>query len=184
MTYTASGTYSDTIPNANQNGCDSIVVLHLIVTIPVVPTVTNTNNVLTAQPANLSYTWMNCTTGMLVPGATGTTFTPTVAGNYAAIGTDTTNCSDTSACVTATVGLDELSVYDVKLAPNPTTGSVHLCFDANTAQLRIVDGLGQLIRSTEVTPNQYIDLSNCKPGVYFFEVIIDDKKSTYRIIKR
>jgi uncharacterized delta-60 repeat protein len=93
-TWTSSGAYNDTIPNAS--GCDSFLTIYLTVIKPDT-SVLQTGNTLTAVANGVSYQWINCTGGTPIAGATGKSFTPTTNGHYAVIVT-LSGCSDTSNC--------------------------------------------------------------------------------------
>lgn len=103
-TITQGGTYSDTLTNAAN--CDSIVTI--LVSIANVNTfVTRTGNTLQAPTTGmLGYQWINCSNNQPISGATSSSFTPTVSGDYAVILTGSfpnLTCTDTSDCISVTV---------------------------------------------------------------------------------
>jgi hypothetical protein len=97
QTYTATGTYTQTITNVA--GCDSIITLNLVLNPAIVASVTLDNNTLTASPAGQQYIWFDCTTGMAITGETSQTFIPTADGEYYVLVIGAGNCSDSSSCI-------------------------------------------------------------------------------------
>ncbi|MBN4072476.1 right-handed parallel beta-helix repeat-containing protein, partial [Crocinitomix catalasitica] len=92
-TYTASGIYMDTIPNAG--GCDSVMTID--VTINTVDAgVTQSGFDLTADATGAAYQWMDCKDSSLISGETNQMYTPGIDGDYACIVTEN-GCTDTSA---------------------------------------------------------------------------------------
>jgi len=120
-TYTASGTYMDTV--TNYTGCDSIMTINLTInTVDVAVNVTGVT--LTAAATSAGYQWLDCTNNMVaISGATSQSFTPTANGNYAVEVTEN-GCVDTSACYPiTTIGMDESANNRITVYPNPTKGT-------------------------------------------------------------
>jgi len=170
-TYTASGTYTDTIPNAM--GCDSVMTLNL--TINMVDTsVTASANSLTANATGATYQWLDCNNNYaVISGATNQIYTPTITGNYA-IAVTKNGCTDTSSCYNVTVtgilenGKDaKFSVY-----PNPTRGLFTIEFANRKNMLyEITDISGKVIHKGMLTDKRTtVDLSKNEAGVYLLKI--------------
>src|SRR3989338_2778594 len=139
-----------TIENGAANGCDSTA--HLSLTVEILnTTVSGASNTLSADLPGVDYQWINCTTGQLIPGATGQTFVASEVGNYAVI-LSTINCEDTSVCIEVNeiIGLGELSSNTtISLFPNPATEAATLVFSKKqTAELFVYDHLGKVVYDT------------------------------------
>ena len=186
-TYSATGMYTAVLTNAA--GCDSTVTLDLTIN-TVDNTATTAGNTITANLAGATYVWIDCATNMPIAGETGQSFTPASAGDYAVIVSDGT-CSDTSACLTSTVGLDEaVFAQGVNIFPNPSEGSFTIeLLDLSTDMLAIefVDANGRVIAS-ETMFNVAGDLSvpmhveNVEAGVYFVRISSQNMQMVERVI--
>lgn len=184
QTYTTSGAYTHTIPNAA--GCDSVITLNL--TIHPQPVVTITNNgdgsFVASSTVSGTIAWLNCTTNTLVPGATTSTFTPTANGSYAAIVTTVNGCSDTSACLTITnVGIKENSVSAISVHPNPTHDFVIVTMEAASATVDVFDAQGKLVQTAQIKSGDQIDLGAYERGVYTLKIKTEIGTSVERIVK-
>lgn len=166
-TYTASGTYTDSLTNAM--GCDSIVTTMLTVnTVNVGVTVTGNGATLTANNASAtSYQWINCSNMQPIAGATSSSYTATANGSYAVIITDGT-CTDTSACAPVTnIGIEDPTVdYIFNVFPNPTYGNVTIATSKPT-QVVIFNALGETVMAQQVQNTVTLDLTSLEGGVYF-----------------
>lgn len=183
ITYTSSNDVA-TYTISNAQGCDSVVTLNL--TINSNPQVTATDNgdlTITASGGN-TYQWINCGTNALIAGATSSTLTVSANGSYAAIGMSADNCSDTSECVEINyVGLQDKSLSEVLVSPNPTNDLVVIAFDAAKAILIIRDAQGKLIRQSEIVSGEKVSLVNVETGVYFFELQSQEINAVLRVVK-
>lgn len=184
QTYTTSGAYTHTIPNAV--GCDSVITLNLTIHPQPVVTITNNGNGSFVMSSTVSGTiaWLNCTTNTLVSGATAATFTPTANGSYAAIVTTANGCSDTSACLTITnVGIKENSVSSISVHPNPTHDFVIVTMEAASATVEVFDAQGKLVQTAQIKSGDQIDLGAYERGVYTLKIKTEIGTSVERIVK-
>ncbi|MCW3072438.1 MAG: hypothetical protein JWO44_2328 [Bacteroidetes bacterium] len=171
QTYTASGTYMDTIPN--MAGCDSIMTINLTIN-TVNVSVTASAGTLTANAAAAGYQWIDCSTNLPLAGETAQAFTATADGMYAVVVTEN-SCTDTSACFTIVgTGVNEnLLASRISLYPNPTQGQFTIaCSDKQEKLLvEIVNTLGETVQSELMTGAQ---LSNFNiagtAGMYFVKI--------------
>lgn len=147
--------------------------------------VTFSGSTLTAVISGASYRWMNCTTGNLVPGAQGQSFTPLVNGVYALI-ISRDGCTDTSACHTVWVtGIPrESSGNSLSVNPNPSGGIINLAGIPFIEELEILNAVGEAVirLSRQQTPLS-IDLSGFTPGIYHLRVKSPEGISTHKIVK-
>lgn len=186
LTYNFSGSYRDTIPNAA--GCDSIVTLQLLIyQIPQGTIVHDGQGTLSVNTIQEVADWIDCSTGQLIPGQHGqSTFTPTENGSYAAIMENTmTQCRDTTNCFTLNnVGLDEHSVIDLQINPNPAHDQVTVIFAGEAARLTILDTQGKQVLSQMVASGTQIPLMTLESGVYLFRLETDHGSEIQRIVKQ
>lgn len=175
--YTTSGVYTQTL--GASNGCDSIVTLNLTVNAPITVGINSTDNVTLEGSGAVTYDWIDCTTGNVV--GSGTSFTATANGEYAAVGYDGPNCSDTSECFSVTtVGVDEAQKIDFVMYPNPTSDLVN--FEASVALEKVevfaLDG-----RSVKVINTNQLDVTDLAPATYLLEFTYEgDNTFTKRLI--
>jgi len=184
MTYTASGAYVDTIPNAA--GCDSIVTLNLTINILNL-TVTNASPTLTSNEVGATYQWLDCGNGnAAISGATAAIYVATANGSYA-VEVTKNNCIDTSVCeIVANVGLDKLNnTLNVVFSPNPTNDFVRVDFSTvNSANVQVIDATGKVvIPQMEINSGEKLDLRNMERGVYFVKISSLGGNSIERIVK-
>lgn len=174
-TYTSSNTNATwIIPNAE--GCDSIITLDLvIVNLDLTTTASVSNNVYTisSNHANATaYQWIDCNTGSEIPGETGQDFTVTSNGSYAVILTDVI-CSDTSDCIIIDdLDLENLALFSVQLAPNPTTdGFVTIQSESMIQSVHLKNLLGAEIRVP--LQGNVLDVRSLRSGHYFVQIVTE-----------
>ncbi len=163
-----SGNYIDAL------NCDTIIQTAL--TIAVVDTsVTMNGTTLTANAADASYQWLDCSTWLPVEGATSQSFTPAETGNYAVEVTQE-NCIDTSGCYYVVItGLpDAAELQHLRVYPNPSDNKLFIETDNKNGwmEIRITDIMGlEIIRLNSVsTESMVLDVSDLKNGCYFLHV--------------
>ncbi len=186
---TASGIYTETIPNAN--GCDSLITLDLTLNAPVTVTASLSGATLTATatPASATYQWFDCATNAEVPGATSAVFNPTVNGEYAVIASSSNGCSDTSSCiVVSSVGLkDNAQNLGLSVYPNPTSGTVNILLENMKSKLytlELIDATGRKLITQPITDKSTkVDMSSYGKGVYIIKISDENRSSTHRIVK-
>lgn len=175
--YTQTGTYVETIPNAA--GCDSTITINL--TIPVLDaTVTENNGTLTANGTGLTYQWIDCDNANApINGETGQSFTPTVTGNYAVEVSDGT-CTDLSTCYTVNVAnIGEEELY-LEVYPNPAKDLLILNASNEITSFQIMDLSGKAVLQGYETEN--INVSNLRSGHYLIQVVAGNNIITEKLI--
>jgi hypothetical protein len=190
-TWVISGTYTDTLTNAA--GCDSIIMINLVIKVDTSVTrylTTNGATMLHANQTGASYQWLDCDNAYAVlPGSTNQNFSPTQIGNYA-VEITKDGCVDTSSCYVVTlVGIAE-NYYgsSIKLYPNPTTGStaVYLNKTYKSINVTIRNIMGKVIQSKVYNSTNQLSIEiKDSPGIYIIEVRIDNgDKTLFKVVKR
>jgi hypothetical protein len=181
--FTESGDYNVTL--LTTNGCDSIVLLHLEV-IDVDNTVTLQDETLTASLSGATYQWIDCDTGLDIPGATGQSYEVLETGNYAVHVTDGSDCSETSECVFVMItGLsDQLYVNEITLYPNPADKMISIRNESSLviSSMTLISITGQRVGEYEVLGATPIDISTLESGVYFAKIRSNDMEIVKKIV--
>lgn len=186
VTYPLAGTYPVTLVANNALGASTLLRKGYIKVNPK-PTVyiTASSGVLTAvAPAATSWQWYK--NGILIPGATGPTYTPTSSGDYTVVVTDGKTCTNTSDKFPF-IPNGISSVFrsqGFELYPNPSTGRVFLKgTDINGGLIKVsfYNALGQQIASEQISLNggsfvKEFDWSRFPKGVYELRVETDDRR--------
>lgn len=183
-TWTTSGTYYDTIPNAV--GCDSMITINLTVnTVDV--NVTQNGNVLTATASGVDFQWIDCDSKLPITGETNQSFTATANGNYAVVIIDN-NCIDTSDCFPITnIGFEQVNFNEnIKLYPNPSNGVVNIDLGMNHEELsiKIIDLAGKTLFAEQFSNvnKLRIDDQELPSGIYFVEIKSKNAMSTLKLV--
>mgnify|MGYP002859805407 CR=1 FL=1 len=182
-TYSSTGVYTDVL--ASVNGCDSTVTTNLTYAAPIDVSTSVSLNTITAVQSGGTYQWIDCLNNNApVAGATSQSFTPSAVGDYAVIIT-IGNCSDTSACVSFSTGINDVPVTAVNVYPNPTNGelNVELFSNSNDAIVNVYSVAGQLILAQRFTTTKTTLQLPEANGVYIVEVITNGQKQITRVIK-
>lgn len=170
---------------SGSNGCDSTVSVNLTVN-TVDTAITATGVTITANEANGTYQWIDCSDNSPIVGETGQSFTATSNGNYAVVVT-INGCSDTSSCnVINSVYLDDLVQHNILVYPNPTDGIFTVEIDEvqEITSIEVTDILGKVIHTElSVSSMSTFDISDNQTGVYFVTVNFAKGKSVIKIIK-
>lgn len=141
---------------------------------------------LTAHPAGAtSYQWYDCTNHVIINGATSQNYTATSNGSYAVIIKSGSCSTDTSSCIViSTVGLkDNVVNAAVRLYPNPNNGTFTLDINNETADVQIIDLLGNTIYTAKHTKGSVtLNLMDVASGVYLIKVNSNNIHTTNRLI--
>jgi hypothetical protein len=182
QTYTASGTYMDTIPN--MAGCDSIITLNVTINTVDTSVTDNGGATLTANAAGAAYMWIDCSNNQVV--GTGQSYMATVNGTYAVIVTQN-SCSDTSSCYSImSVGAKEQLASRIDLYPNPTQGKLTIkCSSQEKLWIEITNILGETVQSEVMTAAlNSLDIAG-DAGVYFVKISnAGGEHTTIKVIKQ
>lgn len=173
--YTESGEFVDVLTSATL--CDSTVTTTLIVLPAIDVSIAVDGITLTGgDPAVLTTTfqWIMCDPYTVIDGATSSSYTPTVNGDYAVIITDG-DCSDTSACVNInSVGLTDYEFADFKIYPNPSSGvfMVELMhYEGQTMDVVVMNNVGAIVYQGKLTQAKTgFDFSDFSKGIYIIRL--------------
>lgn len=184
-TYTASGTYYDTLVAANT--CDSIVTTNLMVSSAITnsftitsPTCGNNNGSVMANTgggtAPYSYSWSSGNTTAYVTGLNGSP-TQTLIATI----TDSKNCilKDTALvqCFTGVQDYDLQNYFSIY--PNPNYGAFTIATKEKEYELIIYNTLGEkILLQKHQEGKSAIDLRKAPRGVYFFQITSENKRIT------
>lgn len=187
--YNTEGTYlfTDVIPSVSCPGVDSTITIDLTLIDNISTAVVVFSGVLVAQQGGANYQWLDCNNGFVpVPGATDQDFLPTVDGNYSVV-ISVGGCIDTSSCyVIFGLGMQDEQELQLLLYPNPVKDVLTLQQqNAAILEIRILDAVGKQIARHQMSDAVFqIDLSGFESGMYFIEVMDDQRQSTYKFLKQ
>ncbi|WP_201983294.1 T9SS type A sorting domain-containing protein [Hymenobacter rubidus] len=197
LSSSAPGTYTvtNTVSNAGACGIATSTATVTINALPARPTVSAQYNgpttTLTSSAATGNQWYLN---GVLIPGATGTTYVVNSAaqlGTYTVVSTSAQGCaSPASAPLVVTATARQLADAALQVYPNPTPdgkltlelGNVH-----QSVQLTVLNAVGQvvyrqLLPAASTTP-QPLDLSQLPTGVYLLRAASADGTATRRFVR-
>jgi hypothetical protein len=115
--------------------------------------------------------WMDCNTGLMIPGETGEVFHPLLSGNYAAVFQPSV-CADTSSCISFLLtDMDERENY-FSIYPNPAMHVIHVQAGMNIGkqEVKLFNYQGQVLWNNTFTQSTTLDLSGFAEGIYFVQV--------------
>jgi len=188
-TYTSTNNTATYLFNTpNSQGCDSMLLLNL--TIPeIATTITEENNTLTVEEADASsYQWIDCNTGLAIPGETEQQYTPIVPGVYS-VQITKEDCSDISECFDMFIlnTQDEFLTQNIDIFPNPTNGQFTIQPNGVSEDLfiKIINTLGQEIKNLQAPNGTSLEIPFDSPaGVYFIQVTSETgKQAVFQIVK-
>ncbi len=170
-TYTTSGIYTQVLSNASVVcGCDSIIVLDLTIIPLNKPMITVDGFTLGLTTTYTSYQWFR--NGILIPGATGSTYEVSENAGYTVAVINDNGCPDTSAIYTVTnVAINELHqlASQISIYPNPATNIVYIQRPASVPLNITVSGVeGNIILNAGNASG--ISLKELSNGIYFVRV--------------
>jgi len=179
-----SGTY-EAIRQA-ANGCDSIEVLELTVTI-VDTSLIQVGSTLTANLAGASYQWVDCNNSFApVVGATTQSFSTTVPSSYAVIVSQNA-CSDTSPCYTITSLTDAITEdNNFKIYPNPVSDILFIEMTGGEPySIECFNTLGQLViqETIDNSGKGRLNLNQLPAGKYVLRITSRTGVSNHPLLK-
>jgi subtilisin-like proprotein convertase family protein len=167
------------------NGCDSTIITNLMLQNLDI-SVTQSGATLIANQTSATYQWIDCdNNNEPIIGEIGTSFTPTVNGNYAVIVTSG-NCTDTSACYLIDLSsLDQFIADQLNVFPNPTNGHLTLEWSGKLEKIEIRDAIGRLVyqQANDLSNQQAIDISHVERGVYFIHLFHGEGVHVVEVVK-
>lgn len=153
-------------------------------TYPQKPIISVSGQSLTATASGGNFQWYK--DGQAIPGATGATFTPTSTGNYTVSVTTSYGCEIVSAAqFFIPVGVEELSIPDIKIHPNPVTDHLIVQNIPVGAVVNMVDVSGRVVHQNTAGASQLnIATEHLSSGVYFLVIKLEDgTQQQYKVVK-
>ncbi len=169
------------------NACGFSGTLNIPVSVTtIVSDITVSGNTLVAAQQGVSYQWIDCNSGEIVPEVTSSTFTPTVSGNYAVILTDE-ECMVTSECLRIIFSSTGEGILEnqVLVFPNPFNSLLHVHSKETILQTEVYELNGTRIY-TPVSQNAdglFLDLATIPPGTYVLYVLFPKGRFIEKIVK-
>jgi len=174
--YTETGIYTDSLFSVF--GCDSVVVTDLSV-YDIDTTVTINNFTLTSIQSGSTFQWFDCSSQTSIAGETNSSFTATYNGDFA-VEITSNGCVDTSSCISIDgVIISEQISVDVKVYPNPSSGTVYIESNATNSILNVFTIEGKLLTTCFLNANGEVKLNQ---GVYVFEIVSDKNRLFHKVI--
>jgi hypothetical protein len=135
------------------------------------------------NPTAQSYQWIDCATGNPIPGATGTSFTPTVNGSYAVIASNG-SCSDTSNCESVTtLSIEDLSFGEIVLYPNPSyNGSFMISYGGEIKAIVVYDMTGREVPVDVDLFAKTVNGSDLASGKYMVRILTEYQVITKELV--
>jgi hypothetical protein len=153
---------------------------------PIVSVVNGSKLIVNVTSAS-SYQWVDCDNGYApIAGATGSSFTPAVSGNYGVI-VSNGSCADTSNCeavtVTNTSGVEEIAFEDLYLYPNPTIdGNFRINYSGNIISIMVYDMTGREVSLPVDTIEKAVDGSQLATGKYMVRILTENQVVTKELV--
>lgn len=182
--WSASGLYTDTIPN--HMGCDSVIDINLSL-VNTDTTLLLLGNTLASNEFSATFKWLDCNANYAaIPNQTVQFFTPAQNGSYA-LEITKNGCVDTTACFGYTlVGQQEFSLENsINVFPNPSNGVFNVLVNTPYDRLTVTDISGRVIITQDKAANSTtsIDLSSYDNGIYFIEIMSKEKRVVKKLMK-
>lgn len=176
FTPTASATYS--VSGTDTNGCiNSVSQAVTVNTLPVLSASTSSSIICTGQTATITaigattYSWNTSATSSAI------VISPTVSTTYSVIGTDSNNCSNSTAftqSVSACTALQQIALGNasINIYPNPSNGVFNIDLSGkDNLEVEIYNSINQLIYKGKLNSGfNKIDLRS-GTGIYYYNII-------------
>jgi len=174
------GTITYEVTGSNSTGCSNTDQIEITV-IPLPDTsVTWSGFSVTANNTNATYQWINCTTGLPVPGETNQIFAN--YNGYFAVEVSENGCIDTSGCfLLSTVSIQDHATVIYNVYPNPATDRLFVDFQSPiSAEIVLFDPTGRIAHSSVFSGTSWhAYLPHLSSGIYILQIsktnILDQK---------
>ncbi|MBI1836925.1 MAG: T9SS type A sorting domain-containing protein [Flavobacteriia bacterium] len=167
--------FSHTCTFTNQNGCDSMIITHLLPQ-NINSSISVMNDTLFAQEGMDIYQWLDCDLNSEIIGAQNPIFIPSYNGTFAVI-IQNESCVDTSVCETISDLKVEkiMSNLKIHICPNPSEGIFNITLGNNKwdeYSVRVLDLVGQEIYVKEyyLINSFTLDFLEQPEGIYYLEI--------------
>jgi len=181
--YHADGYYTFVLPTVQ--GCDSVVVTHLIVNpLPQTPIATQANNIIysSSPTGNQWYSSQG-----LIIGAVNQVYIPNCSDTYYVIVTDSNGCSSNASNEIQFVftSISDFSNKRLSIYPNPAKQILNITSEnENIKTVKIFNIYGQELMCVNQEFDNGINVEILSNGIYVLEIETDDQVWTYKFIKQ
>jgi hypothetical protein len=83
----------------------------------------------------------------------------------------------------AVAQIDDINFNDYQVFPNPFNDKIYVSNNLNDFEFNIFSSLGEKLKTGKIRNGEINDISQLASGVYYIDLIKDDKKITRKIIK-
>ena len=145
-----------------------------------VPTISSDGFVLTSSSTSNNQWYLD---GGILTGETGQTLDPSGNGTY----TVESNCGLSTGFAVTDAGLEENSISQFQLYPNPADESITISSTngAMISELAVTNLNGKVVMSRRISaPSETLDVQNLENGIYFIQVTSDAGTEIVRFIKK
>jgi len=150
------------------------------------PSVNLSGGALWADTSYQYYFWIDCSTGLTVPGATAQSFTPQTNGSYALYATTQSGCGAQSDCIDYnSVDIQKYNTTGISIYPVPTSNEVLVSNAAGTeTEYVLLDLSGKMLKHFfSDAPEFNLGLSAFSSGSYILKARNNSTVQTFRIEK-
>lgn len=169
VSFVPTGSLAYTVTGTDVNGCTDTGLIFITVNPLPIPVITNSMGVLSTTTFASVQWYLN---SVLIPGATSSTYTPTVDGDYTVEVTDANGCMGTSTIYTLnTSGLNALNEASFSVYPNPFTNTLTVNNPTGKpVEISLVNAYGQQVYMNKNFIGGEIDLSAFAKGIYQLKI--------------
>ncbi|MGB1294377.1 MAG: T9SS type A sorting domain-containing protein [Flavobacteriales bacterium] len=169
------------VAGTNSAGCEAYDTITVDVEVNLPPTIQYVNQTLLTVELYASYEW---SFGGVVVGTNSTHFA-TANGVYTLKAITFSGCEVTNNHLVSTVGVDEISDFNIEVYPNPVKDVLTVEFksDVQITQLSIFDMQSRRVKSFTEGSNK-LDVSNLSQGIYILYGEIDGKAFQHKFTKQ
>jgi len=157
--------------------------------LPIVPTITVNDNLLTAPNTYTAYQWY--LNGQIIAGATNETYTAFESGNYSVVVTGGNGCTNTSSVTSVTTSIKNIpALNEIMITPNPFDKDIFIEISVNEAielELEILNLNGKLILSKNISIqdkfSEGLNLEHLSNGIYYLNLKSKEGSVAKKIVK-
>ena len=158
--------------------------------LPVKPTITRSNDTLTASSVGTTYQWFK--DGSAISGAVARTYKFTQNGNYA-VSVDSNACQNLSnPFLVNNVGMNDLNdIGSIRIYPNPASDAISVDVQFTTTEttlLQVIDMFGKVVYQldkgqTDQLMGEALTIQPLADGVYFIHIVHGNSTVSKKFIK-
>ncbi|MAZ54466.1 MAG: esterase [Flavobacteriales bacterium] len=86
--------------------------------------------------------------------------------------------------IETTLSTSESNIANIKISPNPFDSTINISSNLIFNKAQIYNSLGQKLMTLDLKPEQKIDLSELKRGIYNITLVNRSQRKTFKIIKK